>query len=74
MEAKALEASLEFAEDAGIQEFVLEGDSLIMYRESELSSPPSSVALVDSSMLAFFCRDFCWVEFSHVHRQGNRPE
>lgn len=40
MEAKALEASLEFAEDASIQEFVLEGDSLIMYRESELSSPP----------------------------------
>lgn len=76
MEAKASEASLGFEKDVGIQEFILEGDSLIMYRDSELSSPPpppSSVALVVSSMLAF-CRDFCWVGFSHVHRQGNRPD
>uniref|UniRef100_A0A7N2RBZ2 RNase H type-1 domain-containing protein n=1 Tax=Quercus lobata TaxID=97700 RepID=A0A7N2RBZ2_QUELO len=46
-EAKALEAGLLFAKDIGIQDFILEGDSIIVYRAlCEMSTLPSSVELV----------------------------
>lgn len=65
MEAKASEASLGFEKDVGIQEFILEGDSLIMYRDSELSSPPppSFVALVVSSICLPFVGTFVGLDF-----------
>ena len=40
-EAKAFEARIIFARDMGVQDIILEGDSLIMYRAlHELSPPP----------------------------------
>ena len=72
-EAKAFEAGILFAKDIGIQEFILEGDSTIIYKaQCDSSSPPSAVELVIIGMHAL-CRDFRRVEFSHVRRQGNRP-
>ena len=71
-EAKALEAGMQFARDVGIQEFILESDSLVLIRSlMGLSSPPSSVALVVQGFLEF-CGEFHSVSFSHVRRQGNR--
>ena len=72
-EAKAFKIRLLFAEDLLIQDFVLEGDSLILVNAlKELSPPPSAVAaLVYSSMAA--AQEFRRVDISHVCRQGNRP-
>ncbi|XP_075663169.1 uncharacterized protein LOC142632690 [Castanea sativa] len=73
VEAKAFEAGHLFAKDIAIQEFVLEGDSIIIYKAlCEISSPPSSMELVIVAMHAL-CRDFRRVEYSHVRRQGNSP-
>nr|POE66895.1 hypothetical protein CFP56_28318 [Quercus suber] len=70
-EAKPFEVGLLSAKDIGIQEFVLEGDSTIIYKAlCEISSPPSSVEPVIVGMHAL-CRDFRRVEFSHVRRQGS---
>ena len=57
-EAKAFEAGILFAKDIGIQEFILEGDSTIIYKAlCDSSSPPSAVELVIIGMHAL-CRDF----------------
>lgn len=46
-EAKAFEARLLFAKDIGIQDIILEGDSLLAYNSlCEKSLPPSSVEAV----------------------------
>jgi len=67
-EAKAFEAGLLFAKDIGIQEVVLEGDSIIIYNALfEISSPPSSVEPIIEGMHAL-CRDFRRVVFFHVRR------
>ncbi|KAL0005544.1 hypothetical protein SO802_013105 [Lithocarpus litseifolius] len=71
-EAKAFEAGILFAKDIGIQEFILEGDSIIYNALCDTSSPPSAEEPVTIGMHAL-CRDFGRVEFSHVRRQGNRP-
>ena len=43
-EAKAFEAGLQFAKDIGIQDFILEGDSLIIHRAlSDLIQAPTSM-------------------------------
>ncbi|KAL0006036.1 hypothetical protein SO802_013597 [Lithocarpus litseifolius] len=53
-EAKALEAGMQFARDVGIQDFILESDSLVLIRSlMGLSSPPSSVASVVQGLLEF---------------------
>ena len=71
-EAKALEAGMQFAREVGIQELILEGDSLVLIRSlMGLSSPPSSVALVVQGFLEF-CGEFRSVSFSHVRHHGNR--
>ena len=62
-EAKAFEAGLLFAKDIGIQEVVLERDSIIYNALCEVSSPPSSVEPIIEGMHAL-CRDFRGVEFS----------
>ena len=72
-EAKAFEASLQLAWDLGLQNVVLEGDSLVMVRALRGQSiPPSSV---DSLCLGMqqISAEFHSVNFSHVRRQGNRP-
>ncbi|KAL0010030.1 hypothetical protein SO802_005138 [Lithocarpus litseifolius] len=70
VEAKAVEVALQFVRDVGISDFIMEGDSLVIYNAlSGHSTPPSSVASVISSALAF-CGLFHRVEFSHIRRQG----
>ena len=51
-EAKAFEASMQFAKDVGIQDVILEGDSIIIYRAlCELSTPLSLVAPIIEGIL-----------------------
>ena len=73
MEAKALEARLQFARDIGIQDFILESDSLSLIRTlMGLSPPPSSVDSVVQGLLEF-SREFRKVSFSRVRYQDTRP-
>ena len=47
VEAKAFEVGLEFARDVGVQDFILEGDSLVVYNALYgFSTPPSAIAFV----------------------------
>lgn len=71
-EAKAFEEGMQFAKDTGIQEFIMEGDSLIIFRAlSGLSSPPIAVDSVVQGLKSF-SGEFHQISFSHVHHQGNR--
>ena len=65
-EVKALEVGVQFAKDIGIQDFILESDSLVLYHAvTGLAQPPS---FVDSMVLGIqmLCREFRQVSFSHV--------
>ena len=66
-----MEIGLQFAKEPLVQDFILEGDSLLVINAlKELSPPPSSVvAIISSSLLV--SQEFRHV-FSHVPRQGNR--
>ena len=73
VEAKAVEVAILFARDVGISDFIMVGDSLIVYNAlCGHSSPPSSVATIISGAIGF-CGLFHRVEFSHICRQGNKP-
>ena len=73
MEAKAFESGLEFAKDMGIQDFVLEGDSLnIVHALSGNSHATSTIAALIYGMLVTSF-EFRNVLFSHVHRNDNVP-
>ena len=73
IEAKAFEFGLHFARDLLIQDFILEGDSLVLVNAlKEISPPHSSVAAVVYNSLSA-THDFRQVDFSHVRKQGNRP-
>ena len=64
--AKAVEAGVQFAREIGIQDFIMEGDSLIVFNAlCGNTSPPSSVAVVVSSIqvLSGYLNH---VEFSHA--------
>ncbi|XP_075645445.1 uncharacterized protein LOC142616482 [Castanea sativa] len=71
-EAKAVEAGVQFVREIGIQDFIIEGDSLTVFNAlCGNTSPPSSVATVVSGikvLSGYSSR----VNF-HVHRQCNRP-
>ena len=68
VEAKAFEASLEFARDVVVQEFILEGDSVVIFNAfCGFSTPPSSIASIVRGMV-MACGSFGRVEFSHVKR------
>ena len=69
MKAKAFETGLQFAKDIGIQDLILEGDSLTIYRA--LALPPTSVDSVVKGLQSF-CGEFDQISFSHVQRQENR--
>jgi len=57
-EAKDFEVGIQFAKDIGIQNVILEGDSLLVYRAlCELSSPPSSVKSIIVG-IQDLCNDF----------------
>ncbi|XP_075654690.1 uncharacterized protein LOC142624835 [Castanea sativa] len=67
-EAMAYEASLIFVKDIGVQEVVIEGDSLIIHRAlSDDSKPPSSVSAI-TQVMKEMCEDFRKIEFSQVRR------
>ena len=73
IEAKAFETRMIFAGDIGIQDFVLEGDSLILVRALCDTSP----ALASIAHAIYGVRaasyEFRNVKFSHVRRKGNVP-
>ncbi|XP_030974621.1 uncharacterized protein LOC115994555 [Quercus lobata] len=72
-EAKAVEVGVQFARDIGIQDCIIEGDSLTIYTALYgNTSPPSTVAVVVSS-IKVLCGAIRGVEFSHTQRQCNRP-
>ena len=57
-EAMAYEAGLMLAKEIGIQDFIIEGDSLVIHQAlCEASTPPSSVAAVVQGMQEL-CRKF----------------
>ena len=57
-EAMAYEAGLMFAKEIGIQDFIIEGDSLVIHQAlCKTSTPPSSVAAVVQGMQEL-CRKF----------------
>ncbi|XP_075663293.1 uncharacterized protein LOC142632853 [Castanea sativa] len=73
IESKAIEARLLFAQDIGIQDIVVESDSLIMAQvlNGTLALPSAVLAVVQGIM--DLSKGFHRVEFSHVKRHGNRP-
>ena len=72
VEAKAFEVGVEFARDAGVQDFILEGDSLVAYNALYGSSTlPTVIASVVQGIL-MSCGPLDRIYFSHVKRQGNR--
>jgi len=71
-EAKVFEAGLLLGRDIGIQDVILESDSLVIYNAlCEASLPPSSIASIVDGMRDL-CKSFRRLEFSHVKRKGNR--
>ncbi|KAK9998387.1 hypothetical protein SO802_017990 [Lithocarpus litseifolius] len=71
--AKAFEAGMQFAKDIGIQDFILEGDSLTIYRAlSGLSNAPTSVDSVVQGLLSF-SKKFRKVSFSRALPYENTP-
>ena len=63
-----MEVGLQFAKDLSVQDFILEGDSLLVINAlKDLSLPPSFVAAIISSSL-FVSQEFRHVVFSHVRR------
>ncbi|XP_075673787.1 uncharacterized protein LOC142643131 [Castanea sativa] len=75
VEAKAVKAGLHFARDIGISDFIMEGDSLVVYNAlSGQSSPPSFVAFVIVGILDF-CGGFLAGLISHtlIDRVTNQP-
>ena len=71
VEAKAFEVGLEFARDMGVHDFVLEGDSLVVYNAIGSSTPPSMIVPVIRGML-MSCGPLDRIDFSHVKRQCDR--
>ena len=71
-DVKAVEVGVQFVRDISIQDFIIEGDSLVVYNAlCGNTSPPSSVAAVVSGIKVLCGFMYC-VEFSHTRRQGNR--
>nr|POF14822.1 hypothetical protein CFP56_62328 [Quercus suber] len=73
VKAKAFEAGLQLVRDTGLQDIVLERDSLVIVRAlCGLSYPTSSAASLILGM-QLFSFEFHMVNVSHVRRQGNKP-
>ena len=73
VEAKAFEAGLQFAKYLGIQDFILEADSLNVYRALAGLSHAAAVIAPIIYRILDSCHDIRNVRFSHVKRKGNSP-
>ena len=72
VEAKAFDVGLEFARDVGVQDFILEGDSLVVYNALYgFSTPLSMIASIVRGIL-MSCGPLDRIDFFHVKMQGNR--
>ena len=71
IEAKAFEVGIAFAGEIGIQDFVLEGDSLIMIQALCDSAPAPSLVASLVYGIATAAHDFRIVNFSHVCHNEN---
>ena len=72
VEAKAFEAGLQFSKDMGLQEFILEGDSLNVVHALEGLSPLVFVMPIIYGIQSS-CHDVRNELFSHVCIWGNKP-
>ena len=72
MEAKAFEVGLEFARDVGFHDFVLEGDSLVVYSALYGSSTPLFMIAPVIRGILMSCGPLNRIDFSHVKRYDNR--
>ena len=73
MEAKAFESGLQFAKEVGLQEFILEGDSINVVHALQGLSPPSVSVMPIVYGIQSSTHDVRKVLFSHVCRNGNKP-
>ena len=69
VEAKAFESGLQFAKDVGLQEFILEGDSLNVVRALQGLSLLSVSVMPIIYGIQSSCHDVRKVLFSHVCRK-----
>ncbi|XP_075640370.1 uncharacterized protein LOC142612137 [Castanea sativa] len=72
VEAKAFESCLQSAKDVGLQEFILEDDSLNVVRALQGLSPPLASVMPIIYGIQSSCHDVRKVLFSHICRQGNK--
>ena len=73
MEAKAFESGLQFAKEVGLQEFILEGDSLNVVCALQGLSLPSVLVMSIVYGILNSTHDVRKVLFSHVCKNGNKP-
>ena len=73
VEAKAYEAGMLLARHLGLQDGLLEGDSLTISNALKgISIPPTYVAAIVEGIHVIGA-EIDVVNFSHVHRSGNKP-
>ena len=73
VEAKAMEESIIFTRDMGLQEVIFECNSeLVFWVLNGTSTPLLAISNIISACLIRL-QDFRAVQFSHVRCQGNRP-
>ena len=66
-------AGLQFAKDLVLPEFILEGDSLFVYRALAGLSPPSAVVALLVYGILDYCHEVHNVRFSCMQRKRNKP-
>ena len=72
MKAKAFESGLQFAKEIGLQEFILEGDSLNVVRALQGLSLPSDSVMPIIYRIQSSTHDVREVLFYHVCKNGNK--
>ena len=65
-------AGLQFAKDLVLQEFILEGDSLFVYRALAGLSPPSAVVALLVYGILDSCHEVRNLRFSHMLHKENK--
>ena len=72
MKAKTFESGLQFAKKTGLQEFILEGDSLNVVCALQGLSLPSVSMMPIIYRIQSFTHDVRKMLFSHVYKNGNK--